>query len=152
MAWSNSKIFTAFLEDALNNDVAFALDTDTMKAALFDNTITPDQTVSAANSTYNAGVWLTAAEVEDTTNWDAGGEPITTDDWTAASNVLTYDGADTPQGGASCTLTDAYGVFVHDSSVTNRGLSYNYLGGANSVVAGSFTIVWNGSGIFSITA
>jgi hypothetical protein len=29
---------------------------------------------------------------------------------------------------------------------------YNYFGGVNSVTDGTFTIVWNASGIFTITA
>ena len=60
MAWTNSKIFMAFVEDALENTAALALDTDIPKVALYDNDITPDQTVATANSIFNAGVWASA--------------------------------------------------------------------------------------------
>ena len=46
MAWTNSKIFTAYIHDVLTNLTAMDLDTDAVfNAALFDNTVTPSQTV-----------------------------------------------------------------------------------------------------------
>jgi hypothetical protein len=153
MAWSASKIFMAFLEDCLENTAALDLDTDTHKIALYDNDITPDQTVSAANSTYNAGQWTTAGnEVSDGTNWDAGGEPLTGVTSAFTSNVYTFDATDTPQSGASCTLANVYGGFVYDTSVSSRGICYLYFGGANSVTGGTFTVRYHASGILSITA
>ena len=80
MAWANSKVFGQFLEDALEDTAAFDLSLTTagrFKAALYNNTITPDETVAANASAYNTGVWLTTAEQSDGTNWDAGGEPLT---------------------------------------------------------------------------
>ena len=35
--------------------------------------------------------------------------------------------------------------------VADQGICYNYFGGANSVTLGTFTIVWNASGIFALT-
>ncbi len=35
--------------------------------------------------------------------------------------------------------------------VGDQGVCYNYFGGAQSVTAGTFTIVWNANGIFRIT-
>lgn len=153
MAWSNSKIFMAFLEDALENAAALNLASDTHKAALYDNDITPDQTVSAANSTYNAGQWASAGnEVSDGTEWDAGGEPLTSVTSGFASNVYTFDAANTPSGGTSATLANVYGCLVYDDTTADRGICYNYFGGSNSVTDGTFTIIWNASGIFTITA
>jgi hypothetical protein len=57
MAWSASKIFSSFVTDALNNTAALDLNSDTLKVALFDNSITPSQTVASASSAYGAGVW-----------------------------------------------------------------------------------------------
>lgn len=157
MAWSNSKVFMAFLEDCLENTSALDLNLDTFKAALYDNDITPDQTVTSANTAYNAGQWVAAGnEVSDGTNWDAGGEPLTSVASSFSSNVYTFDAADTPQGGASTTLASVFGCLVYDDSATtpvaDQGVSFHYFGGSQSVTAGTFTIVWNGSGIFTITA
>lgn len=157
MAWSNSKIFMAFLEDVLENTTAMDLNSDTFKAALYDNDITPDQTVTSANTAYNAGQWTAAGnEVADGTEWDAGGEPLTSVTSTRASNVFTFDAADTPSGGSSATLANVYGCLVYDDTiaapVADQGVCFNYFGGVNSVTDGTFTIVWNASGIFTITA
>jgi hypothetical protein len=152
MAWSNSKVFVSFIEDALENTSAFALVADTHKVALYDNDITPDNTVATANTIYNAGQWTASGnEVSDGTNWDAGGEPLTGVTFAPTTNVLKFDATDTPQGGATCTLANVYGGLVHDSSVANHGLSYHYFGGANGVTAGTFSVVWHASGIFTIT-
>ena len=153
MAWSASKIFMAFLEDTFENTAAHALASDTFKAALYDNDITPDQTVATANTIYNAGQWTAAGnEVSDGTEWDAAGEPLTAVTSGFSSNVYTFDAANTPSGGSSATLANVYGCLVYDDTVADHGVCYNYFGGVNSVTDGTFTIVWNASGLFTITA
>jgi hypothetical protein len=153
MAWSASKMFMATIEVVWENTAAIDLDTDSFKAALYDNDITPDQTVAIANTAYNAGQWTAAGnEVADGTNWDAGGEPLTGVTSGFSSNVFTFDAANTPQGGATTTLANVYGCLVYDTSISSYGISYHYFGGVQSVTGGTFTIVWNGSGIFTITA
>lgn len=154
MAWSNSKIFPAHLADIVAGTTAMDLDTDTLKGALFDNTITPNNDVAASATAYNAGVWLTSAEVDDTTNWDAGGEPLTTVSYARSTTSVVLDADNLTQGGATCTLPDAYGVHVYDDTiatpVADQGICYNYFGGVQSVTAGTFTINWNASGIYSL--
>lgn len=157
MAWSNSKIFMALIEDVLENTTALDLNSDTFKAALYDNDITPDQTVTSANTAYNAGQWTASGnEVSDGTEWDAGGEPLTTVTSTRSSNVYTFDADNTPSGGSSATLAAVFGCLVYSDTITtpvaDQGVCYNYFGGTNSVTDGTFTIVWNASGIFTITA
>ena len=156
MAWSNSKIFMAFIEDVLENTTAMDVNSDTLKAALYDNDITPSQTAASASTAYNTGQWTASGnEVADGTEWDAGGEPITGVTSGFSSNVYTLDGADTPSGGTSATLANVFGCLVLDdtiaSPVAKQGLCYNYFGGTNSVTDGQFTIVWNAAGIFTLT-
>ena len=152
MAWTNSKIFMALIEDALENTAALDLNLDTFKAALYDNDITPDQTVTTANTVYNAGQWTAAGnEVSDGTEWDAGGEPLANPTSTRSSNVYTFDADNTVSGGTSATLANVFGCLVYDDSVGDQGLCYNYFGGTNSVTDGTFTIVWHTSGIFTLT-
>lgn len=158
MAWSASKIFTAFLTDVLENTAAFDLGgtPDTFKAALYDNDITPDQTVSAANSAYNVGQWATAGnEVFEAGQWAQGGVALTTPDVTNPTTVTAmFDAADTASGSAA-DLANVYGCLVYDDTlaapVADQGVCYNYFGGANSVVNGTFTIVWHAEGIFRFT-
>lgn len=152
MAWSASKIFVATLEACLENAAAINLSSDTFKAALYDNDITPDNTVALANTAYNAGQWTAAGnEVADGTEWDAGGEPLTGTSSGIAAAVYTFNAADTPSGGTSATLANVYGCLVYDSTTSSYGLSYHYFGGVQSVTDGTFTIVWNASGVLTYT-
>ena len=132
MTWSASKIFTAFIENALENDVAFNLDTDTFKVALFNDTPTPDQTVALANTAFGAGVWA-SNEVFDGAEWATGGQAL--DSLTSAftTNVYKWDAADEVSAGTSATLANVYGCLVYDSSLSSYGICYLYFGGANSV-------------------
>ncbi len=157
MAWSNSKIFMAFIEDVFENRTAMDLDTDTFKAALFDNDITPSQTAASASTAYNTGQWaISGNEVSDGAEWAAGGVALGTVTSTFSSNVYTFDAADTVSTGSSATLANVYGALIYDDTITtpvaDQGLCYAYLGGANSVVDGTFTIAWSASGILAITA
>lgn len=154
MAWTASKIFSAFPTDSFNGTEAFDLDTDNIKAALFDNTVTPSQTVASASSAYGAGVWA-AGGVSDATGWPAVGRQLLSVTSGFSSNVYTYDAADTVSANATTTLTNAYGALIYDDTkttpVADQGICYNYFGGANSVTSGTFSIAWNASGIFSLT-
>lgn len=150
MAWTNSKIFMAFVEDALENTAALDLDSDTHKAALFDNTITPSQTVATASTVYGAGVWASGG-VLDASGWPAVGRNLASVTSGFSANVYTFDAADTVSANATTTLTNAYGALVYDDTTGDQGICFNYFGGANSVTSGTFTVVWNTSGIFALT-
>lgn len=153
MAWSNSKVFGALLEDALARTAAFDLNSDTFKAALFDNTPTPDNTVSAANSALGAGQW--ASGQQSNGGWSSGGLALTSVTWSRSGATTTWDAADLANATAA-TLSNVYGCLVYDdtlaSPVADQGVCYNYFGGAASVTSGTFTIVWNASGIATFTA
>jgi hypothetical protein len=158
MAWSNSKIFPAFITDALNNTVALDLNSDALKAAVFDNTITPDQTVASASTAYGAGVWASGGVVDTgaaaPAGWPAVGRPLAGVASSFTTNVFTFDASDTASANSTTTLTNAYGALVYDDTMTSpadQGICFNYFGGANSVTNGTFTVVWNASGILAIT-
>lgn len=155
MAWSNSKIFMATIEDLMENTTAVDLNSDTFKVALFDNSITPSQTVASASTAYGAGVWASGGVV-DAVSWPAVGRDLASVTSTFSSNVYTFDAADTASADSTTDLASVYGCLVYDDTITtpvaDQGLCYNYFGGSNSVVSGSFTVVWNSSGILTITA
>lgn len=155
MAWSASKIFQQFLADMFNNVAALDIDTDTLKAALFDNTITPSQTVSAANSAYAAGVWASGG-VSDASGWPAVGRNLASITSTVSAGTYTFDAADTVSANGSTTLTNAYGCLIYEDTLTtpvaDQGICYLYFGGANSVTSGTFTITWNASGLLTVAA
>jgi len=155
MAWASSKIFMAFITDSFNNLAALDLDTDTLTVALFDNTITPSQTVTSANTAYAAGVWASGG-VSDASGWPAAGRNLASVTSTFSSNVYTFDAADTASANSTTTLTNAYGCLVYENTLTtpvaDQGICFNYFGGANSITSGSLSVVWNSAGIMAITA
>ncbi|MFI6304278.1 hypothetical protein ACIBCH_20600 [Amycolatopsis thailandensis] len=150
---NNSKIFPAFLTDTLNQTAAFDLNSHTLKAALFNDTTTPNQTAAAASTGFNTGVWTTGNEVANG-GWSSGGLSLASVTSGFSSNVYTLDAADVANGSAA-TLSDVRGCLVYDDSLTtpvaDQGISYHSFGGAQAVTAGTFTVVWNASGIFSLT-
>lgn len=155
MAWSASAIFRPFVADVLGNTAAFDLDADTIKASLHNNSITPDNDVSAANSAFNAGQWTTTNEVTESGQWASGGVALaskTVDSGTA--DVVFFDAADTASGSAA-DLASVYGCLVYDDTLTtpvaDQGICYNYFGGSNSVVNGTFTVVWAATGVLRFT-
>lgn len=133
------------------------LDSDTVNVALFNNTTAPDNTVAVGSTGYNTGVWVTGNEVTDATNWVAGGRALASKTFGTATNVFTFDAADL-SGGGNVTLSGVVGCQVYDHTITagtggiaDQGICFNYFGGAQSVTAGTFTIVWNASGVFTVT-
>jgi hypothetical protein len=154
VAWTNSKIFSAYITDLMNNTTAMDANSDTLKVALFDNSITPSQTVASASTAFGAGVWA-SGEVFDGAEWPTGGEPLTGVASGFSSNVYTLDATDTPSDGTSATLVNVYGCEIYDDTiaapVANQGLCYLYFGGVNSVTDGSVTVRYNGSGILTWT-
>lgn len=156
MAWSASKIFSQYVLNVQDRTSLHVLGTDVPKVALYNNTGTPDQTVSEALSAYNAATsqWVTANEVSEAGQWAAGGVALASQTVTTATTTVTFDAADTASGSAA-DLANVYGCLVYNDTlatpVADPGICYNYFGGANSVVNGTFTVVWNASGIMSFS-
>ena len=154
MAWTNSKVFSAFLTDSLNSTASFNVDADNLKAALFNDTITPSQSVTSANTAYGAGSWATGG-VSDATGWPAVGRQLLSVSSAFAVNIYTLDAADTVSANSTTTLTNAFGTLIYNDTlaapVGKQGLCYLYFGGAQGVTNGQFTLVWHGSGLISFT-
>jgi hypothetical protein len=137
-----------------------------VKAALFNNTPSPDASVAVASTGYNTGVWITANEVIDSvgpgTNWAAGGRALASKVWsvlTAGSqttaSAISFSAANLA-GAGNVTIAGAFGCLVYDGTITAgtvaaQGMCFNYFGGTQSVTAGTFTIVWDATGVFKIT-
>lgn len=155
MAWTNSKMFRATLEDTFENTAAFDTDTDVPKVALYNNTITPDNDVTAANTAYNVGQWATAQEVFEAGQWAQAGVALTSPVLNAGTaDIIFFDATDTASG-TTADLASVFGCQVYNDTITtpvaDQGICYNYFGGSNSVVNGTFTVVWNVNGIWRIT-
>lgn len=162
MAWGTSSWFRAFITDILGNVAAFDLSgasVDTFKVALYDNDITPDNDVSSANSAYNVDQWVTTGnEVFEAGQWAQAGVALTSPAVTNPAGDIAMFDADNTASGAAADLASVYGCLVYDDTlaapVADQGVCFNYFGGSNSVVNGTFTVVWhtNGIGRFTVTA
>jgi hypothetical protein len=158
MAWTNSKMFREWpkMTDQVSGTGFTGLDSDTVNAALFNNSVTPDKDAAVGSSGYNTGTWLTANEVTDATNWPAKGRALSSKTFTTPSTgVYRFDAADTA-GGGTLTIANAYGAFVFDDTITggtvaDQGVCFNYFGGAQAVTGGTFTIVWSANGLYEVT-
>ncbi|MDN5857148.1 MAG: hypothetical protein L0H84_00870 [Pseudonocardia sp.] len=148
-----SKIFSAFVTDAVNGTAPFDLNSDSLKVAIYNNTGTPDQTAAAASAAYNAGAWVVANEA-DNGGWSAGGLVLGSVTSGFASNVYTLDAADSANG-AAATIADTRGCLIYDDTLTtpvaDQGVCYLSFGGQQSVTAGTLTIQYNASGILTLT-
>jgi alpha-D-ribose 1-methylphosphonate 5-phosphate C-P lyase len=156
MAWTNSKMFRAYIKDIVTNVTAMDLDTDaSIKVALYNTTTTPDQDVASASSAFNTGVWVTANEISQTVTWPTGGVALTTPVVTSTTAATVFfDAADTASG-ASATLAAFFGCLVYDDTITtpvaDQGICFNYFGGTQTVTNGVATVVWHANGIWRIT-
>lgn len=159
MAWTNSRVFREWVRGPVMqaSGTGFTgLDSDTVKAALFNDLVSPDADADVTAAGYGSGTWTTAREVSGGTNWPAGGRALTGKTFgVPETGVARFDAADLSAGG-TVTLSDAYGCLIYDDSITggtvaDQGVAFLYFGGAQSVVSGTFTVVWNDRGVMSFT-
>jgi len=166
MAFTESRIFRAFLQINMLKDPGPAVTlgaytnivADAMKVSLFGNTGTPDRDAAITSTGYNTGQWTTGNEITGSGIWAAAGRSLASQAFTAsAGGIVMYDAADLAGAGTG-TLAAVFGCFVYDDATTagtggiaDQGVCYNYFGGSQSVTSGTFTIVWNASGLFRFT-
>lgn len=158
MAWTESRMFRQWPNQAfqVSGTGYTGMDSDALLVALFDSSITPDRDAVVGSTGYNTGQWLTSDEVTDATNWQAGGRTLAGKAFsTPSTGVLMFD-ADDLAGGGTVTLSDANGCLVYDDTISggtvaDQGITYHWFGGAQSVTAGTFTIVWHANGLFRVT-
>src|SRR5689334_9305288 len=94
------------------------LDSDTVKAARFNNSVTPDMDAAVASTGFNTGTWTTSNEVTDATNWTSTGRALASKTFsTPSSGVCMFDAADLA-GGGNVTISNAYGCLVYDDTIS----------------------------------
>lgn len=126
---------------------------DTILCALYGNSGTPNKNDTLANNTYAAGAWITGTsgtnEIWQAGQWAQGGIALGTKTHTFGSGTSQI-GAASVVSGSAATLAP-YGCLVYDSTLTAKyAYCWNFFGAA-SVTAGTFTVVWSGSGIMQFT-
>jgi len=142
MAFPTSGLYVATFVDALDTtQLALDLDLETHKCALFTNTVTIDLTTATGYSATN--------EVTGT-GYTAGGTVVTGTTYVhSAGGVTTFDATDTSWTTATISSIRG-GVIYADALGGDNGICAVNFGGDFQVTAGTFTIQWNASGIFTI--
>lgn len=138
--------------ELFEGDITFDILSDVIKAVLWNNTLTPDYSLTNARyavAPYNAN------EV----NWNgtggsptAGGLTVTSPTFVMSSGNLLYDAADTASG-AGYTFSGVRGVSHHDDTIATPYadpmiLLLNF-GADFGVTNGVFTVQYHASGIWS---
>lgn len=160
MAWSTSAIFQQALKNPLLAGVQGTSNitlptgwsttggilTDTVNAALYNNTTAPDKTAAVASTGYNTGTWTTGNEITGT-GYTAGGNALGTKSFTldTGSSSMCFTAANVSW--TTATISGTFGTLVYDNSISTgtvakQGFCFNYFGGSQSVTAGTFTIQW----------
>jgi len=137
-----------FFEEAL--DFAFFSGfgaSDDIKVALLDNTTTP--TASFATPALSD-----FTQVGTSGTYTAGGTSI--GGWNALSTesggTLTFDSSTNPTWAAHASNDqDCYWALIYNDTSADKGIAFVDLGGPVNMQAGSLTITWNASGIFTIS-
>jgi len=162
MAWSASNVFQEWVKNPLFNGSGGTPPTgytgyltDTMNCALFASGITPDRTAAVGSTGYNTGVWITGNEKTGASEWVAGGRALTSKTNAASAGTVTLDAADLT-GSASITMASVEGCLIYDNTITagtvaKQGLCYLWFGGAQSVTAGTFSVIFNAAGLVTAT-
>jgi hypothetical protein len=162
MAWSASNVFQEWVKNPLFNGSGGTPPTsytgyltDTMKCALYASGITPDRTAAVASTGYNTGVWITGNEKTGSSEWVAGGRALASKTNVASAGTVTLDAADLT-GSASITMSNVEGCLIYDDTITagtvaDQGMCFLWFGGVQSVTAGTFSVVFNASGIVTAT-
>lgn len=165
MAWSTSSLFAAWAANPMLGVTGASgaglptgyqgLVADTVNCALYGNTGTPDDSVAVAVTGYNTGQWITGNEVTGSSEWVAGGRAVpATKSIAQSGNTVAFKTTANLNGAATVTLT-AYGCLIYDNSITagtvaKQGVCFLYFGGAVPVVAGTYSVAWNPTGIFQL--
>lgn len=150
MAFATSYVNGQFLEDALNNSVAFDLvqaGTTTFRVNLFIDTITGQD--KNASETLGTGPYATTYEVDTSGDYTEGtGAFLTGTTLSSSAGKLVFDESDATMAFTGVTWTGAaapHGCAVSDDANADRIIAAINFGADYPVNSGTFTITWDGT-------
>jgi hypothetical protein len=161
MAWTNSKVFEEWIIGPMLQAAGTGytgLDTDAVKCALFDDTITPDNDAAVASTGYATGVWTTTEPPQqfDAAGWAQGGLDLASKTFTTpGTDQVRFDAADRAST-ANVTLAGVVGCLIYDDTITagtvaDQGVCYLWFSGPAGVTGGSFTVQFGANGLIQFT-
>jgi hypothetical protein len=148
MPFPTSGLFVATYVDVFDTtQLAIDLDLDTHKVALYTNSLTGADLVTA--TAYGVGAWA-ANEVPNGSGYTTGGNLLTGTTYVSSgAGVTTWDATDTPW--TTSTFSAVRGCLIYaDALAGNNAIIALTFGADFAVTAGTFTIQWNASGIYTV--
>ena len=145
-----SGLYATPLKNNLTQTTNFQIDFDDTTAGVFKCMLVTGYTPNFETHSVKSDV--SSFEVSGA-GYSAGGEALTGVTFTAsggaAAAILTWDAADVTW--SASTITNAQGAVIYNTTETNEPLiAYVDFGGSFSTTSGTFQIVWNASGIFTL--
>lgn len=140
-----AKLYGKALQSAFNGEINWL--SNALKVMLCTSAYTPDQDTHQ----YKSSVTNEASG----TGYTAGGALLATPtvNYTAGTNTLVLDAADTAWTGS--TITARYAVIYNSTPGTDATrplIAYVDFGADVSTTAGTFTITWDAAGLVTLTA
>jgi hypothetical protein len=149
MAITASGLYYLTFRDILQNDTAVDLLADTIKMALFTNSLTAPN--FDTNTGYGAAPY-TSNEIPNGSGYTTGGVALANDTITVSSGTLIYD-ADDPAW-TSSTFSGVRGGGVYDDTITTPTadpmIVFVNFGADYAVTAGTLTVQLAAGGLFSV--
>ena len=133
-----SGIYDDFKEDLM--DASVALDSDTIKVALLDDS-------HAFDATDNTWADVSANEITGT-GYTANGKTLAGKAIAVAANIARWDATDSAWTGATFSTWHAV---LYDTTNSDSLIASIDLGGEQVVSTGTFTLEWAAGGILSLT-
>jgi len=148
MAAGDVVVFNQFLQDI--GRAVHQLETDTIRFALITNAVTPSATTSDPRWGAGGGTNFDTNEVTAGGNYTAEGGDISAT-YSQSAGTATFDGTDISIAQHASNPTDArWGIIYNDTATGNQAIAFLDLGAVIDLTAGSFTVTWNASGIFTL--
>ena len=141
-----SGLYATPLKNNLTQTTNFAIDFDdttagAFKCMLVDSSYTPNFDTDSVKTDVSGEIVGAG--------YAAGGEALTSVTFTISGGTITWDAGDVTW--TASTITNAQGAVVYDTTEPNEPLiAYVDFGGSFSTTSGTFQIVWNASGIFTL--
>lgn len=147
MAQGDVVFFDQFLVDVLEG--AHNLETDTIKIALTDGSVTTPS-ATTADPRWGAGgsTNLSSEEVSAGGNYTSGGATIANPAVTLTSGLAMFDGDDVSWAQDASNPTDAtWGIIYNDTASGKNAIGYVDIGGVFDMTGGALSIAWSANGL-----
>lgn len=141
MAITVSGFYGLTLEKIFIDTAGQSVEAETHNVALLTNANTPDFDLHNFRDDWTETTG---------TGYTAGGINLTSTEVTLASGTMTFDAADSSWASSTITARAAGGFFDIGTAATDIIIWLSNFGADASTVSGTFTVVWSGTGIWTL--